>query len=403
MSRPTTSHETGTAVRGESPPGLVRVAVSAFFFVLGLGFGSWVVRIPDVQHELGISKGSLGAALLAVTVGSLVGMPLAGWLGTRMDGAWVLRVSGAVLAVSIALPPYATDWWTLALALIVVGVGNGALGVAMNVQGSLVERTLDRPVMSSFHGVFSIGGLVGSLGGGAVASAGIGPRAHLSATAAILLCLTLAAGSRLLSSPPDRDNAAPVLVRPTKTALIGGTVAFCVLFGEGAVSDWSAVYLKNDLSAAALAGMGYAAFAGAMAAGRLAGDRLAAAVGPRRLVIYGGCIGTVGITSVVLIGHPLATVVGFGLMGLGLSVVYPQVVSAAGATGGKDTAPDTAIAAVSTIGYFGFLIGPPAIGGLAQMTSLRWAFLLVALCSVLIIPLAGRALTATAPGRDASG
>ncbi|MEU7280055.1 MFS transporter [Streptomyces sp. NPDC045431] len=375
------------------PAGAARAAVSVFFFVLGAGFGSWVVRIPDVQQDIGLSKGSLGAALLAVTVGSLIGMPLAGWLGTRLDGAWVLRLSGAVLALSVALPPYATGWWSLAAALVVLGLGNGALGVAMNVQGSLVERTVQRPIMSSLHGVFSIGGLTGSLAGGALSSAGVTPQLHLSATALTLLCLTFAAAPWLLPAPANREGRAPVFALPDKVVLTGGVVAFCVLFGEGAVSDWSAVYLKTDLSSPALAGIGYAAFAGAMAAGRLAGDRLAEAAGPRRLVTLGGLIGTAGISAVVLMPEPLVAIPGFGLMGLGLSVVYPQVLSAAGA---GSPSPDTAIAAVSTIGYLGFLIGPPAIGGLAEMTSLRLALVLVAVCSALIIPLAHRAL-ATAP------
>ncbi|GAA3112488.1 MFS transporter [Streptosporangium carneum] len=387
-----------TSERLQAPPatgGVTRAAISTFFLILGLGFGSWVVRIPDVQNQLHLSKGALGGALLAVTVGSLIGMPLAGWLTGRIGSARVLRASAVVLAVGVALPAYAGSWWGLCAVLVVLGLGNGAEGVAMNVQGALLERNRQQAIMSSFHGVFSIGGLIGSLAGGALADAGVSPRAHLTGVAVLLLLLTAVAGLRLLPTPPDPGRQGHSFALPGKPVVAAGLVAFCVLFGEGAVSDWSAVYLKNDLDAAALAGIGYAAFAGAMAVGRMAGDRLASALGAHRLVTVGGLLGAAGITVAVLVPVPYTVVLGFGLMGAGLSVVYPQMVSAAGRTPGM--VPDVAIAAVSTVGYFGFLVGPPAIGGLAEVMSLRWALLLVAVCAAVIVVLSGHALRDAEP------
>ncbi|HEX5740998.1 MAG TPA: MFS transporter [Pilimelia sp.] len=368
-------------------PPLARPAVAAFFFSLGLGFGSWAVRIPDIQCQLGLGSGALGAALLAIPVGSLVGMPLVGWWCGRSHSARVLRLSGVLFAASVALPAWVGTLGGLAAALAVLGFGNGALGVAMNVQGSLLERRIGRSIMSSFHGVFSLGGMIGALGGGAMDSTGMTARVHLSAVAGVLVTLAAVAGLGVKTAPADGGRPTRSLALHSRRVLAGGVGAFCVLFGEGAVTDWSAIYLKSELRAETLAGAGYAAFAGAMALGRFGGDRLAARLGAHRLVVLGGWLGAAGITVGVLVPEPAVVVAGLGLMGAGLSVIYPQIVSAAGRA--PDVSPDAAIASVSTVGYLGFLVGPPVIGGLAEFGSLRVALLLVAAGIIAVVPLAG--------------
>ena len=244
--------------------------------------------------------------------------------------------------------------------------------------------------MSSFHAAFSFGGLAGAASGGLIAAAGVGLPAHLSGVAALS---ALAAGpiyASLLPARADRGEAGtPAFARPTR-ALVGlGAIAFCVLLGEGAMADWSAVYLRGSLETGpGLAAAGYAAFSLTMATGRLFGDKLAEVLGPATLVRLGGIVAALGLAGGLLVATPAAALVGFAGVGLGLSVIFPIALGAAGHTEGG-TGP--AIAAVSTAGYFGFLVGPPTIGFIAEGTSLGAALFLVVVLSVVVAVLAGAA------------
>lgn len=355
-----------------------RVAVSAVFFTLGAGFGDWVVRIPDVQHQLGLSHGDLGTALLAVAVGALVGMPLAGYLSTRMDPAMLTSGTAIAFTVSLALPAMASNLGLLIAALLVLGLGNGALGVAMNLQGALVERHRGVPIMASFHGVFSIGGLLGSVTAGAAAGAGVSARWHLAVTAAALTAVVLIAGRYLLHDRPIDSNGTFAL--PGWRLLAFGLLALCGLFCEGAVSDWSAVLLRDDRQVSAgWAGAGYTGFALAMAVMRLLGDRASARFGARRTVLLAGVTALVGSTMVVAVPTAWASVSGFVVMGAGLAVVFPSVISVVSS---REARPAVAVSAISTVGYFGFLAGPPLIGYLAEATSLPVALGTLIACAV---------------------
>jgi fucose permease len=268
--------------------------------------------------------------------------------------------------------------------LFLFGAANGALGVVMNAQAVLLERRIHRPIMSSFHGVFSLGALVGALSAGVIAGAGVPPAVHLAVVSGLLLALAVLAAPHLVHGAPA--SGAPALSRPSRQVLPFGLLAFAVLFCEGAVSDWSAVFLRTqDGVGPSLSGIGYAAFAGAMAAGRLAGDRLAVALGPRRLVVMAGACATTGAAAVLVPSVPVA-VSGFILLGMGLSVVFPNALAAAARRTGAH--PEAAIAAVSTAGYAGFLLGPPLIGPLAEAFGLRTALLILPVCTTLILLLA---------------
>ncbi|UEM23275.1 MFS transporter [Skermanella mucosa] len=358
------------AVAEHSRPAQARIAVAVIFFVNGTALSSWVPHIPTVQQKLGLSTGTLGLALLGIAGGSLVSMPIAGWLIAR-HGSRVVTLTAAIL-YCLATPPLllASSLPALIMALILFGAFNGAMDVAMNAHGVAVERAIGRPVMSSLHALFSIGGLVGAGSAVVLLPIGMTPAAHVTAAATGGLLLVLASARFLLPRGVDiSTGGGPRFVLPRGRLLVLGAMGFFILMMEGAMSDWTAVYLKIDLgTGAAFAGLGYAVFSAAMAVGRLTGDRMVASFGPVAMVRWGSLLAAAGLGGALLLHDPVAAVVGFGLVGLGLANIVPILFSAAGRTPGM--APGLAIAAVTTAGYFGFLAGPPLVGLVAEVLGL---------------------------------
>jgi MFS family permease len=357
------------------------------FALNGVLFASIFSRLPAIKERAGLGAGALGAALLFSMVGLLVSQLAAGPLITRA-GSRPLVLAGA-LGYALGLVPVALSESFLALAgsFLLVGLANGVLDVAMNVHGITVERGLGRPVLSSLHAFFSFGALAGAGAGALIAAAGVGVVAHLVAVAAFGVVVALAAVRLLL--PPSADAApdGPRFVRPSRALLLVGAFAFCVLLSEGAVNDWTAVYLDDDLGASeALAAAGLAAFSLAMGLGRLAGDRFTAALGSVRLARSGAGLAAVGIAVAVASPSPAGAIVGLGAAGVGLAALFPLAVRAA-AERGELAGPS--VSAVSAIGYCGFLAGPPAVGGLAEVAGLRAGLALVAVLCGLAALLAG--------------
>ena len=370
-----------------------RIAVAAIFFLNGAGVASWVVRIPAVQERLSLTPGVLGLALLGSAVGALVAMPLAGrWVVRRGSGP-VTRVTALGFAAVLLPPPFAVDALTLTLALVAFGAANGMLDVAMNAQAATVERGYRRPIMSSFHAMFSAGGLFGAALGGVVAGADVAPTTHLVAAALIVGAAVPLVTRPLLPAGVDAAAAgAHAISRPTPLLLALGALAFCVLFAEGAMADWSAVYLGTVVGAGhGLAAAGYAAFSVMMAGGRAIGDALTLRLGAPLMVRVGGTLAATGIGLALVAREPWAAVVGFGAVGAGLATVFPSVLGAASRAPGVE--PGAGIAVVSTLGYTGFLAGPPLIGFVAEATTLRGGLAVVGAAGVLVAVLA-RALRA---------
>jgi predicted MFS family arabinose efflux permease len=366
-----------------------RLATATVFFLDGVGVANWVVRIPAVQERLALGTAVLGGALLAMAVGALVAMPVAGRLVARLGSAPVTRAAAALFALTLALPGLAPSLPLLVAALLLTGAANGALGVAMNAQAVAVERQYERqtgrPIMSSFHALFSLGGLFGSATGGLVAAQGVAPGPHLTAVALVVLAAVLAVTPRMLPATADSVPNSAARARLTRPLLTLGVLAFCVLFGEGAMADWTSVYLRDVAGAGpGLAAAGYAAFSLAMAALRAVGDALSLRLGAERLVRLAGLLATAGLAIAILVPHAPIAIVGFGLVGAGFSVVFPTVLTGAGRLPGS--APGAGIAAVSSCGYAGFLAGPPIIGLVSEALGLRGG-LAVALVTCALIPL----------------
>lgn len=357
-----------------------RFAVSTVFFLLGLLFASWVSRIPAVAEHLNLNEAQLGVALLGVAVGALLAFPLSGWATSRFGSRMPTWVGITFMAVALPLVTLAQDLVGLTLLLLLVGAGNGGTDVAMNSHAVEVENRHHKPIMSSFHALFSVGGIAGALLGGLMAKMNISPQVHFLAVSAFSLLVTFLVRPMLLKVPGTGEQG-PVFAAPPRKLLGLGIVIFCVAIGEGAIGDWSAVYLKETLKTSeATATAGYLAFSVAMVLGRVLGDNMRARMGAVMLVGSGCLVAAGGLLMGLLIPQPWAALLGFAAVGWGLSSGFPVAFSAAGKFPGVH--PGIAMAAVATMGYTGFLLGPPVIGFLAHLTTLTWGLGLVVLLAL---------------------
>jgi MFS family permease len=399
-----------------------RAAITAFFAMDGFVFASWAVRIPAVKAAVGASPATLGIALLGVSAGAIATMALTGALCRRFGSARLVVVGAVWLSLALLLPALARSAVALGLGLVVFGIGYGGLNVAMNSLAVDLVAVLRRPVMPSFHAAWSFGGLAGAALGGLAAPA-LTPLAHFSLVCLLGLAVTAVCGRVVLGAvlpvahvsvekaaqapgpgggeaggrAGDAGAEAPIpneggfhSAGPARhsgvwrTVLLLGVIALCSTYGEGAVSDWGALHLREDLGAASgLAAAGYAAFALAEACGRLAGSALLARLGQTRVLVYGGLVTFVGMIGAALSPVLPLALVGFALAGLGVANAFPTAMARVGILAGPH-----GVATASTLGYAGFLLGPPTIGFLASAISLRVALTTVSLLALVAIVLA---------------
>ncbi|MEB8342310.1 MFS transporter [Streptomyces endophyticus] len=373
----------------------LRLAITAFFALDGFVFAGWVVRIPAVKEQTGASASGLGLALLGVSAGAVITMMLTGRLCRRFGSHAVTVACGVLLPLTVILPPLTHSPLTLGLVLLAFGAAYGGINVAMNSAAVDLVGALGRPIMPSFHAAFSLGGMVGSGLGGLVA-AHLTPTKHLMAIAAIGLVVTACAAPTLLrhSAPgsvdrrpenehehatsPDntRDRTRPRIDSRTRLlVLVFGLIALCTAYGEGALADWSALHMEQDLHAhPGIAAASYSCFAFAMTIGRLTGTALLERLGRTRTLVAGGLTGAFGMLLGSLAPTVWLALLGFAITGIGLANLFPVAIERAGALAGP-----TGVAAASTLGYGGMLLGPPAIGFMADWFSLSAALTSVAL------------------------
>lgn len=369
-----------------------RTAITVVFFVNGALFASWASRIPAIAHQADVTTGQLGLALLCPAIGAIVTMPIVGRLLPRRSSRTFCALGVAGLAVAAVLPALASTLPALALALLAVGVANSGLDIAMNAQGVTIERHIQRPILSSLHAAFSFGGFAGAGLGAAAAALHVAPLGHIAFAGVLFGGAGLAAIGPLLSVDEDPDAFAPRLPwrrLPPRLLAMGVACFFCFL-AEGGAQDWSAKLVDDELSgSAALGATAYAVFAAGMGVGRLVADRLWARWGAVGLLRRSSALGATGFAAGLTIGTPAAAIVGFGVLGLGLSGVAPTLFRSAADEPGVPTGP--ALAATSALGYLGFLAGPALIGGLAAASSLRAAALALVAAGTLVFLLAGTA------------
>ncbi|MER5183084.1 MFS transporter [Streptomyces sp. NPDC002896] len=387
-----TSHEPARGVLRRA-----RIATSLLFLLFGTALGAWTSRIPGVKSHLGLSDGLLSLALLAFAVGAITGMAGLGRLVDRYGSTGVM-VPTALLEGLLLMPTaYAPTLATLVLALFLFGLAHGTLNIAMNANALVLQRVWGRPIMSSFHAVYSIGGFLGAAAGGLCARADVSVGTTFVSVGGIVVLMALWAArwalpAAMMPAVERETSAGAPAKRVTRSFDLWflGILAMCALVGEGTAADWSAVYLHESLgSTPGFAAGAFAAFSVAMTVGRLLGDRLAARFGPVNLVRFCGVLASVGMATALLIGRPVAGIIGFACLGAGMSCIAPQVYSAAGQ---RDPAhAGAALSLVVSLGYVGFLVGPIVIGSVSTFTGLPAALGIPALL-VLVVALSASAL-----------
>lgn len=376
-----------------------RWAVATVFAVHGAVSGSFASRIPWIAENLDLNEGALGLALIMPAVGSLSTMPFAGRLVQRWGGRTTTRVLITAWSLAIGVVALAPSQWALMGMLLLAGAAAGTSDIAMNAEGVEVEGRLGRSIMSSLHGMWSVGGLIGSGIGAGAAYLGVSAPVNLGVMGALLAVVGVAAGHWLLpNAPVPVSDDGPRFSLPRGPVLIIGLVGFCAVFAEGATADWCAVYLRQILDAGeGQAAVAYSAFALSMAGGRLVGDAVVRRFGAVGTVRVAGIVGIAGGLLVVTAWTPLVGVLGFGMIGLGCAVVVPLAFSAAGHTGDH---PAHAIAGVATVSYGAGLAAPGLMGGIAHATSLPFSFALVTGLIAIVALAAGRLRAAEIAHRE---
>lgn len=355
-------------------------------------FATWISRIPAVKSAIGLSTGQLGVSLLGIAAGCLISMPLTGYVVSRYGSRSVTALATLLFSIALIAPGFATSQWTLGGALCLLGLAAGGMDVGMNAHGVLVERSARRPMMSGFHAMFSIGGMAGSAIGGGVAGLGITPRAHFIGASIISVIVALVAIPGLLPGSADAVAHGRSSLKLSWTLAGLGALTFCFFLSEGAIADWSALYLNNSTGATAgHAAIGYALFSAAMSIGRLSGDRLRHMFGAAALVRTGSITAAAGLALALAIPVTAVSLLGFTIVGAGCCIVVPIVFASAGGLAGTGTG--AALAFLTTSGYIGLFAGPPVIGFVAEALTLRLALaivvLLVGLGAILAVAVQG--------------
>ncbi|MFI7299630.1 MFS transporter [Streptomyces sp. NPDC050121] len=382
----------------------LRIALTTFFALDGFIFAGWVVRIPAIKQQTGASPSTLGLALLGVSAGAVITMMLTGRLCHRYGSHPVTVVCAVLLSFSVTLPPLTHSAAALGAVLLLFGAAYGGINVAFNSAAVALVAALRRPIMPTFHAAFSLGGMIGAGLGGLVAGS-VSPTRHLLGLGIIGLFVTALTGPTLLRHksprPPAPDTTADAtgtagtelpaaakvpLDAPSQTGphrptartrrlvLVFGLIALCTAYGEGALADWGALHLEQDLgSSSGAAAAGYSCFALAMTVGRLTGTTLLERLGRTRTVVAGGAVASAGMLLGSLAPALWAALLGYAIAGLGLANLFPVAVERAGALAGP-----SGVAIASTLGYGGMLLGPPAIGFMADWFSLSAALTSVA-------------------------
>jgi MFS family permease len=367
-----------------------RVAVTAVFVTDGLVFGSWAARIPDVTVQVGATPATLGLVLLCISIGALAGMQVTGPLCARLGPGAVTALAATATGVAVTLPGITGSVPALAVVLLVFGAATGMLNVAVNAVGVQVERATGRPVVSSMHAGFSVGGLAGAGLTGLLAAVPVA--VHLLTVGAAALLITAVTAPVLLAPDPPPPEPASASHAPAerpagparRLIVLFGVVAGCTAFAEGAVTDWGALYLRESLGAApAVAAAGYGVFCTAMALGRLMGGALLARFGETALLVGGSFIAGVGALGVATATDPVPAVGAFAIVGLGLANVFPVALARAGVLGGAG-----GVALASTVGYTGLLGGPPLFGFLASATGIATGFATLTIVTLVAAALA---------------
>ena len=343
-------------------------------------FGNWVTRIPDVKQQLGLNDADLGLALLAAPFGAMLIMPISGWIIARFSLGRVVFVSSLFHLAAPILLSTAPSFYFLAAALFYFGLTNALMDIAMNAAAAATEKKMAKPIMSTCHGMWSLGAMIGSGLGSIYVGLKIDVAIHLAPLSVLVLIIVALLAKPINGYSEEISSDDKVFAWPNLSLLGLAFIGFCILLSEGAIADWSAVYMSETLqSNAFMTGLAFSGFSALMALGRFSGDNLIPKFGARYIALFGAVISFLGLGLTLIIADPYFSVLGFSITGLGYSCLVPVLFSSAAREPGYTAG--TGIAAVTTLGYTGFLVGPPAIGFISEAFSLTAGLALVVILS----------------------
>ncbi|WP_158990174.1 MFS transporter [Mucilaginibacter sp. L196] len=366
----------------------LRLVVGVMFFLAGLCFASWASRIVTVQQTMGMSDAGLGAVLFSLPVGLMCSLPFSGWIITIIGSKRLLIIALVVYSLALISLSLAQNVVQLIGCLICFGFASNTVNIAVNTQAVASEVMYKKPIMASFHGLWSLAGFTGAGIGTFMIANGIVPLHHFILITGIVIVTIILTAKYLKDDKVT--NSGPVFVMPDKSLITLGIIAMCSMICEGAMFDWSVIYFKKVvLAPTALVGIGFTAFMCTMAGGRFIADWFAHRYGLRRILQTSGTLTVTGLLIAVIFPYFYTAMAGFLLVGAGVSSVVPMVYSAAGRS--KTMTPGVALAAVSTIGFIGFLFGPPIIGFIAGLATLRASFVFIAFMGTCVVVLSTKA------------
>jgi MFS family permease len=358
-----------------------RIAVSTFYFIQGIVFASWASRIPDVQNKLGLSEGALGGVLFALPVGQLTAMMLSGYLVNKFGSKTTVTIGAFLYPTGLLLLGGVTQLWQLLGALFLFGMFGNLSNISVNTQAVGVERLYRRSIMASFHGLWSLAGFVGGIIAAVMVSNNVSPLWHFIAVYVLSVVLYLSARKYVVPRDPRPEgiqSEKKKFVKPDAFIITLGLIAFACMICEGTMFDWTGIYFEKVVKAPKeLTRLGYIVFMCTMAGGRFISDAFVTRFGVKKILQVSGIIIVTGMLLAVIIPNIVFATLGFLLVGIGTSSVVPLVYSLAGRS--KSIAPGIAMAMVSSIGFLGFLLGPPIIGFVAEASNLRISFALIAI------------------------
>ena len=362
-----------------------RYAVSIIFAVNGALFGTWASRIPAIANIHDLSPALLGFLIFLAGASAVIAFSIFGKAADRYGAAYVSkRATILLIPISIIFIAYANSFLALAIAVIYFGGIHGGVDVAMNAWAAEVERKNERPLMSSFHAMWSLGAGIGAGLGALLAFNQIGVQGHFTIVSILIFLITLSIYSvPFKSETKEKDKKAPFISIPQGSLLTVAFITFFASLGEGAVADWSAIFLISVLSIGeGSAALGYTFFSICMFAMRLMGDRISFKFGPSKTARYSGLVALIGSIILLTFESLLPLLIGFSLIGLGIAVIIPLAFSRAG--NDKNMSQGTAIASIATLGYGGMLIGPLFVGFIAEITSIKTSFFILPILALLI-------------------
>ena len=367
-----------------------RIAVNTFFFIMGFTFASWANRIPDIKRALHLNDAELGGLLFSLPIGQLVAMGLSGYLVSKYSSKKILRMAVLVYPLVVVLLGTVQHSWQLAVGLFFMGMFGNMCGIAVNTQGVGVERLYGRSIMASFHGVWSLAGFTGGLFATLMVSFDITPFVHFCIVYGITFSLMLSMRNWVLprdARPAEKTKR--MIFKPGRKIVYLGMIVFGSMICEGTMFDWSVIYFESVINPPKeLVRLGYIVFMFTMAGGRFTADKLVTKFGIQKILKVSGVIISTGLLIAVIFPYMVTATIGFLLVGIGTSSVVPLCYSLAGRS--KDMHPSVAITTVASIGFAGFLIGPPLIGFISEMSNLRWSFALIAILGLVTTIIASR-------------